>query len=88
VDRERIELGSFRTRAEAKAAYQDAALRLHGKFAGTRGRRARINPRLARRHNPTRTRRHRSENGSSGCNRRATRTRSPLPFAGNSSKRK
>jgi hypothetical protein len=50
VDGERIELGSFGTRAEAKAAYQDAALRLHGKFAGTRGRRARINPKLARQH--------------------------------------
>ena len=88
VDGQRIELGSFGTRAEARAACQDAALRLHGKFAGTRGRRARINPRLARRHNPARTRRRRSEYGSSGCNRRATRTRSPLPLAGNSRKRK
>ena len=88
VNGEEIDLGSFGTRAEAKAAYQAGALLLHGKFAETRGRRARTKPGLARRHNPARTRRRRSEYGSSGCNRRATRTRSPLPLAGNSRKRK
>jgi hypothetical protein len=57
VNGEEIDLGSFGTRTEAKAAYRAAALRLHGKFAETRGRRARTNPGLARRHNPARTRR-------------------------------
>src|SRR5262249_51950029 len=85
VNGEEINLGSFATKAEAKTAHQTAALRLHGKFAETRGRRARMNPGLARRHSTrARTRRRRPEYGSSGCNRRATRTRSPLPLAGNS----
>jgi hypothetical protein len=88
VNGEEIDLGSFGTRAEAKAAYQAGALLLHGKFAETRGRRARTNPSLARRHSTrARTRRRRSV-GSSGCNRRASRPRSPLPLAGNSRERK
>jgi hypothetical protein len=43
-----INLGAFRTRAEAKASYATGALLLHGSFARTVGRRARTHRRFAK----------------------------------------
>lgn len=57
----KVHLGVFATRREAKAAYQGAAMFLHGDLAATRGRRARIRRQLTR----TRVRRGRTRRPSS-----------------------